>query len=80
MVIIDLTHISKSFCELKNGTVFKKEYEDGSQPSYCIKIPEFLDQRSQEKFNAINLEDGGWWQFEAYETVIPYDATLQLEQ
>ena len=80
MVIIDLTKITKSFCELRTGTVFKMEFEDGSKPDYCIKVPEVLDQRSQEKFNAINLEDGAWCQVGEYEKVIPYEATLQLEQ
>lgn len=80
MFIVDLTKIQKSFCELQNGTVFKMEYEEGSKPDYCIKVPEVLDQRSQEKFNAINLEDGSWCQFSEYEKVIPYDATLHLEQ
>ena len=80
MVIVDLTRITKSFCELRIGTVFKKEYEEGSHPEYCIKIPEFVDDRTKETFNAINLEDGSWCQFEQYEMVIPYDAVLQLEQ
>jgi hypothetical protein len=80
MVIIDLTKITRSFDELRIGRVFKREYEEGSQPDYCIKIPEFVDDRTKEKFNAINLEDGSWCQFERYEMVIPYEATLQLEQ
>ena len=80
MVIIDLTKITKSFGDLRFGTVFKKEYEEGSQPDYCIKIPEFIDERTKEKVNAIDLEDGSWCYFEMYDTVIPYDATLQLEQ
>lgn len=80
MVIVDLTRITKSFCELRCGTVFKKEYEEGCKPDYCIKIPEFVDDRSKEAFNAIDLEDGSWCQFDQYSMVIPYDATLQLEQ
>ena len=80
MVIVDLTKIEKSFGDLRTGTVFKREYEEGSKSDYCIKVPEVLDQRSQEKFNAIDLEDGSWCQFDNYERVIPYDATLQLEQ
>lgn len=76
MVIVDLTKITKSFSELRIGTVFKKEYE----PEYCIKIPAFVDDHTKETFNAINLEDGSWCQFEPYDMVTPYDATLQLEQ
>ena len=80
MVIVDNTKIQKSFVDLRIGAVFKKEYEEGSQPDYCIKIPEFIDDRTKEKFNAIDLEDGSWCQFEMYDTVIPYDATLHLDQ
>ena len=80
MFIIDNTVIKKNFADIRTGTVFKMEYEEGSQPDYCIKIPEFLDQPSQEKFNAINLQDGSWCSFNGYEQVIPYDATLELQQ
>ena len=75
-----MTKQTKSFGDLRIGTVFKKEYEEGCQPDYCIKIPEFIDERTKEKVNAIDLEDGSWCHFEMYDTVIPYDATLQLEQ
>lgn len=79
MVIVDNTRMKKSFNELWIGAVFKKEYEEGSKPDYCIKIPSFRDHRSQNEFNAINLEDGSWCQFDPYEQVIPYDATLSLD-
>ena len=80
MIIVDNTKIQKNFSDIRIGVVFKREYEEGSQPEYCIKIPAFLDQRTQEEFNAINLEDGSWCQFNAYELVIPYEAVLQLSQ
>ena len=80
MFIVDLTKQTKSFGDLRTGTVFKKEYEEGSKPDYCIKIPEFIDECTKEKVNAIDLEDGSWCRFDMYDTVIPYDATLQLEQ
>lgn len=79
MIIVDNTKIVKRFCEIRIGTVFKREYEEGSQPDYCIKIPESIDERTKEKFNAIDLEDGSWCHFEMYEEVIPYEATLHLE-
>lgn len=79
MIIVDNTQCTKQFCEIRTGTVFKREYEEGSQPDYCIKIPEFVDDYTKEKFNAIDLEDGSWCQFEPREEVIPYDATLHLE-
>ena len=79
MVIVDLTKVTKPFSNLRIGAVFKKEYEEGSQPDYCIKIPEFIDDHTKETFNAIDLEDGSWCQFEMCDTVIPYKATLQLE-
>lgn len=80
MIIIDNTKIEKNFCEICVGVVFKREYEEGSKPDVCIKIPSFLDQRTQNEFNAINLEDGSWCQFSPYELVIPYEATLHLDQ
>lgn len=79
MVIVDLTKITKAFADLRSGTVFKIDYGVGS-PDYCIKIPEFIDERSKETINAINLEDGSWRQLKIHDTVTPYDATLQLEQ
>ena len=80
MVIIDNTRVQKSFADLRTGIVFKKEYEDGSRPNYCIRIPSFFDQRTQGEFNAIDLEDGSWYKFDPYEQVIPYEATLSLDQ
>lgn len=80
MFIIDNTKIEKNFADIRTGVVFKREYEEGSKPDYCIKIPEFLDHDTQSRFNAINLEDGSWCQFDPYELVIPYEATLHLDQ
>ena len=78
MFIVDNTQIGKRFCEIRFGTVFKKEYE-GTEPYYCMKVPKFLDEPSQKQCNAIDLEDGGWRYFEEYEEIIPYEATLHLE-
>lgn len=78
MIIVDLTKITKQFCEIRFGVVFKWEPE-GSKPSYYIKVPEIFDQHSQEKYNAVNLEDGEWDYLAEYEEIVPYDATLQLE-
>ena len=78
MIIVDNTQVTRHFCDIHVGAVFKKEYE-GATPDYCMKVPEMLDQRSQEQYNAIDLEDGSWRWFELYEEVIPYDATLHLE-
>lgn len=78
MVIIDDTKITRQFCDIRIGTVFKYETE-GSQPCYCIKVSPALDQRYQEEFNAINLEDGSWNKFDDYDSIYPYDATLHLE-
>lgn len=78
MIIVDNTIIGKRFCDICVGTVFKKEYE-GAKPDYCMKVPKVLDQPSQERYNAINLEDGSWQYFEEYEEIIPYDASLHLE-
>jgi hypothetical protein len=78
MFIVDNTQIRKRFHEIHVGMVFKKEYE-GAEPDYCMKVPKMLDQSSQERYNAINLEDGSWQYFEEYEEVIPYEATLTLE-
>lgn len=80
MIVVDNTKIQKSFADIRIGVVFKREYEEGSRPDYCIKIPAFLDQRTREEFNAINLEDGSWCQFGEYELVIPYQAALHLDQ
>ena len=80
MVIIDNTKIQRNFADIRIGGVFKQEYEEGSQPEYCIKIPAFIDQRTGEQFNAINLEDGSWCQFGGYDLVTPYEATLHLDQ
>jgi hypothetical protein len=78
MLIIDNTQIARRFCEISYGTVFKKECE-GAKPDYCMKVSTILDQSTQEQYNAINLEDGSWCYFGAYEEVYPYEATLQLE-
>ena len=80
MIIVDNTKIQRNFADIRTGMVFKREYEEGSMPEYCIKIPAFLDQRTQEEVNAINLEDGSWCQFNNYDLVIPYEATLHLDQ
>ena len=78
MIIVDNTQITKRFYDIRNGTVFKKEYE-GAKPDYCMKVPKVLDQPTQEQYNAINLEDGSWQYFEEYEEIYPYDASLHLE-
>ena len=78
MIIIDNTQITKCFCEICIGAVFKKEYE-GAKPDYCMKVHKIPDQPSQEQYNAINLEDGSLQYFEEYEEIIPYDASLHLE-
>ena len=78
MIIVDNTQITKRFCEIRIGTVFKKEYE-GAKPDYCMKIHKILDQTSQEQYNAVNLEDGSLHFFAEYEEVVPYDASLHLE-
>lgn len=78
MIIIDDTQGTRGFCDIRIGTVFKKEYE-GAKPDYCMKIRKILDQPSQEQYNAINLEDGSLQFFAEYEEVIPYDATVHLD-
>ena len=78
MIIVDDTKITKRFSDIRIGTVFKFEPE-GSQPSYCIKVPSAFDQHAQVEVNAINLEDGSWDQFADYAEICPYDATLHLE-
>lgn len=78
MIIVDNTQCTRSFCDICIGTVFKKEYE-GAKPDYCMKIPQILDQSSQERYNAVNMEDGSLQFFAEYEEVIPYDASLHLE-
>lgn len=78
MIIIDNTQCTRGFCDIRIGTVFKKEYE-GGKPDYCMKTRKILDQPSQEQYNAINLEDGSLQFFADYEEVVPYDATLHLE-
>lgn len=78
MIIIDNTQLTKHFCDIGVGTVFKKEYE-GAKPDYCMKVRKIFDQPTQEQYNAINLEDGSWCYFENYEEIIPYDATVHLE-
>ena len=80
MVIIDNTVITKNFADIRPGTVFKREYEEGSRPTYAIKIVECSDRKSTNIINAIDLEDGEWCYFDGYEQVIPYDATLELQQ
>lgn len=79
MVIVDNSVIKRDFADIRVGGVFKMEYEEGSNPDYCMRVPEFFDQPSQERFNAIDLEDGTWCYFKGYEQVIPYDAVLHLD-
>jgi hypothetical protein len=74
MKIIDKTDSTVPFSALGIGSVCKIPYEEGSKPSYVMKIPRC--NLGSECANAVDLEDGDVFEVDAFTQVIPIEVEL----
>lgn len=74
MKIIDKADSTVPFSALGIGSVCRIPYEEGSKPTYAIKIHRC--DFGSECVNAVDLEDGEVFEVDAFTQVIPIEVEL----